>query len=150
MDKINLKSLALTDEKLSENKLIPKHGDKKVPRHQPGEKFLKGPIGYDLLKIASSLPGKALSVYLAIWYRVGLEKKPTIKLTGSVLEDFGVDRYACYRALTVLEKAGLIACKRHVGRKPIITVLNPHYSSINSQPEKDSPRAVGCPGKEHI
>src|SRR5262249_50139747 len=77
------------------------------PSHQLGH-FVKGPIPLAWLGSAAGLPGKALAVGLAIWFQRGLKKCETVTLTGPILHQFGVDRHAKYRALTALEKAGLV------------------------------------------
>jgi hypothetical protein len=42
----------------------------KPARFRRGQKFLRGPIPWDWLSVASRLPGKALQVGLAIWHLV--------------------------------------------------------------------------------
>src|SRR5262249_13109563 len=53
----------------------------KLPRHKQGEHFLRGPIPLKWLTMASSLPGKALHVALAIWYGSGLRKSAMVPLS---------------------------------------------------------------------
>ena len=96
---------------------------RKPPRKRPGEKFLKGPIPLNWIAQAARLPGKAIQVGMALWFLAGIKDRRTVALSGSVLEDFGVNRYAAYRGLKVLEDAGLVSAKRHPGRTPIVTIL---------------------------
>src|SRR5262249_17899727 len=103
-----------------------------LPRHKQGEHFLRGPIPLKWLTMASSLPGKALHVALAIWYGSGLRKSAMVPLSRKWLTSFGVNRYAAYRALTALEKQGLISVQRHRGRKPIVTLLDVSAGSQDS------------------
>jgi len=97
---------------------------RKPPRHRQGEKFLKGPIPWEWLTEAAKQPGKAFQVGIALWFLAGIKGSRTVALSGSVLEDFGVNRYAAYRGLKVLEDAGLVSAKRHPGRNPLVTILD--------------------------
>lgn len=117
MDPFDLKSLAL-----------PNRGggclvSRKPPRHRQSEKFLRGPIPLNWIAQAARLPGKAFQVGMALWFLSGIKRSRTVALSGSVLEEFGVNRYAAYRGLKVLEDAGLVSAKRHPGRNPIVTIL---------------------------
>ena len=95
---------------------------KKVRRIQ-GE-FLKGPIPLKWLSTASKLLGKAsLAVGLAIWFEAGRKCKEEVRLTTAVLERFGVNRKAKYRALESLEDAGLISVRREPRKNPVVTIL---------------------------
>jgi hypothetical protein len=95
----------------------------RMPRHRPGEAFLKGPIPLQWLARAVSLTGKALHVAIAIWFLAGMKRLPTVSLQPSVLRHFGIKRHAAYRGLTALEKAGLVSVERHRGRAPRVTLL---------------------------
>ncbi len=64
-------------------------------------------------------------VGLAIWHRAGVKKSGRIVLTTKLLEELGVDRYAKKRALSGLEKAGLIEVCQQKGKNPIVTLLSP-------------------------
>ncbi len=96
----------------------------RLPRHKPGGMFLKGPIPLNWLSPAALLPGKTLSVGIAIWFMAGIKKNNTIRLTGKTMIQFGVKRKAGYRALQRLEQAGLISVKRGIGRCPVVTILS--------------------------
>src|SRR5437667_2550413 len=61
-----------------------------LPRHQPGEHFLKGPIPWTWLTLAMRQPGKTLHVANAIWQRAGMARSRTIKLSLSSLDAHGV------------------------------------------------------------
>jgi hypothetical protein len=72
---------------------------------------------------AGRLPGKALHVGIALWYRAGMKRCRDIPLALSGLLAFGVDRYAASRGLKALEAARLVSVIRHVGRQPVVTLL---------------------------
>jgi hypothetical protein len=108
---------------------------KKPPRHKAGEKFLRGPIPWNWLAQAARLPGKASQVAITVWFLAGIKDRRTVALSGSVLEDLGVDRFAKYRGLEALEKAGLVSVSRHPGRNPMVTILN--LEEVTPQHEED-------------
>jgi len=95
---------------------------KKVKRDK--QAFVRGPIPLSWVQEASRLPGKALAVAMAVYYRDGFEgKREPVAITGKLLEGFGVNTKAGYRALAALEQAGLIAVERHRGRCPRVTLI---------------------------
>ena len=96
---------------------------KKPPRHRGGEKFLKGPVPLPWLARAARLPGRSLDLGVALWFLAGLKRTRMVSLSNSVLAQFGVDRYAKYRALNWLERDGLVVVERHPGRNPVVTLL---------------------------
>lgn len=95
---------------------------KRLPRHKPGEKFLKGPIPWNWVSMSSKLPGKSLHVANALWFIAGIKNSRTIALSGKVLRGMGVKRNAAYRGLTALEDVGLVSVIRHSGRCPEVTI----------------------------
>lgn len=97
----------------------------RTPRHRPGERFLRGPISWPWLGRAARCPGQALAVGLALWYLAGMKKSKTVRLSTSMLRvDLGVQCDAVRRGLTALESAHLVSVERHVGRKPVVTILD--------------------------
>jgi hypothetical protein len=85
--------------------------------------FLRGPVPLLWLQHAARLPGKALQVGIALWFRRGIEGNVSIKLSNALLRVFGVDRHAKGRALRQLESHGLIAVSRKPGSSPAVTIL---------------------------
>jgi hypothetical protein len=102
-----------------------------LPRHGPGQPFLKGPVPLAWLSRAAGLPGKALAVALALWYAAGLTKGATVLLSRRLLRLFHVGRHAAGCALVNLERSGLVSVERGRGRCPRVTLLPP-------------PRCTGC------
>jgi DNA-binding transcriptional ArsR family regulator len=87
-------------------------------------RFLDAKIPLCWISRACRLPGKALEVALAIWFLTGLRHSVRdLKLTSAVVERFGVSPPAKSRALTRLEKAGLIRADRRQGKNPLVTIL---------------------------
>jgi hypothetical protein len=81
------------------------------------------PIGW--LSAAARLPGKSLHTGVALWCEAGSATSKTIPLSNVFSLDFGVDRNAKYRALTWLERAGLVTVERKLGRAPVVTIVRP-------------------------
>jgi hypothetical protein len=101
---------------------------------RPAGEFLRGPIPLEWLGLAARLPGKALAVALAIWFESGRKKnRRTVTLTRAILDRFGVNRYAAYRALQDLEGAGLVTVKRQQGKNSVVTLQEPAQSSEDGQ-----------------
>ena len=88
----------------------------------PG-KFLKGPVSLAWLAAAAKLPGKTLHLAVVLRFLEGLNSSRTIRLAGSTLRMFGVERQAAYSAVKRLEKIGLVTVERAVGRNPIVTIV---------------------------
>lgn len=96
----------------------------KAPQHQKGERFLKGPIPWHWLCQAAPLKGKALAVAIALWHLAGMTgNNATVKLGQKTLRQLGIKRTTGYRALRLLETAGLVRVQRSRGRLPIVTIL---------------------------
>jgi hypothetical protein len=98
----------------------------RLPRHKPGEWFLKGPIPGAWLARVFELPartlGRALRVGLALWYLAGVKKSRDVKPTWDTWKRFGLSPDAGRRGLVVLERVGLVTVDRHLGRCPIVTI----------------------------
>lgn len=103
--------------------LAPPKPKSKLPRHRPGEKFLKGPIPLRWLTLAATLRGKALHVGLALWFRAGLERSAIVPFNLGRLKHFGVERSAASRALTMLATRGLVSVQQRPGCVPVVTIL---------------------------
>jgi len=103
----------------------PKRG--KAPRHKSGERFLRGPIPMDWIFAAARATGygSGFKVAISLWYLSGLNhQSKTVKLSGSVLREMGVDRHAGYRGLAALEQADLVSVERPPGQSPVVTLLS--------------------------
>ena len=126
MEPLDPESLALSHSMRAD--FIPKQTPpvtKTKARKRATEKFLKGPIPLPLIQRATRLPGKAWHVYAALWFLKGLKQTSTVTLTQAVLNDFGVSRFAKYRALADLERAGLIILASRPGKNPVVTLCDP-------------------------
>ncbi len=93
---------------------------RRCPRYKS---YLKGPVPWPWVLVATRLGGKALAVGVAIWRLSGIKKAPTVKLSLSTL-DMGFDRSNASRALVALERAGLVTVVRAPGCSPLITIID--------------------------
>ena len=93
-------------------------------RRPPKGGYLRGPVPIVWLHKASRLRGKALAVGIALWFKRGVTKSPTVKASGSLWEKFGIERRSAYRGLESLEQAGLITVIRGQGQVPIVTIMS--------------------------
>jgi hypothetical protein len=92
------------------------------------ERF-RGAVPLVWLLTAARLPGRALHVAIALWYAAQLSREPfssepSVYLSNTLCEKFGLDRNAKYRGLDLLEATGLVAVRRKRGRSPAVTILD--------------------------
>ena len=92
-------------------------------RHAELRRFLKGPIPWEWIEAAATLPGKALEVGLCLWRLSGAMKSNTVRLGNREVERLGVNRFAKSRALAHLKRAGLIEVVSRPGRLPMVTII---------------------------
>ena len=83
-----------------------------------------GPVPLAWLEVAAKLPGRSLHVGIALWYAAGVTQSASVHLGNISSLRFGLDRNAKYRALVWLERAGLIAVERKLGRVPLVTIFD--------------------------
>jgi DNA-binding transcriptional ArsR family regulator len=106
-----------------EDALASRPARKDPPRHRPGEFFLKGPIPLTWIQAATQQPGKAVIVALELWFRAGVAKNRTVRISLTNLQVAPkLSRSAASRGLASLEKAGLVTVVRASGRKPVVTL----------------------------
>jgi DNA-binding transcriptional ArsR family regulator len=122
MDELDVKRLRLANRELPTPR-TQKEG--KLPRHAPGEKFLKGPNPWRWIIMSARLPGKALHVGIALFFLGGVTRSRTVKPSNVLLRALGVTRFSKSRALEELEGAGLVSIDRRLGRNPVVTILDP-------------------------
>lgn len=86
--------------------------------------FLKGPVSLPWLVAAGELPGKALVVGVGLWFLSGLTGSKVVKPTGRLWLSLIISRQAAYRAISALEKRGLIEVRRRPGCAPVVTLCS--------------------------
>lgn len=87
-------------------------------------RFLRGPVPLAWLMGAARLRTRGLHLAVALSFLAGVKKRhDNIKLSYALLEEFGLDRHAAYRALNDLVAAGLITIlERRAGRSPVVSL----------------------------
>lgn len=94
----------------------------KSPNYR-GIRYVAAPWSW--FKIAAALPGKAGAVAILINLQKDLKQSSSITLPKALLSECKIDRWALYRALADLQKAGLITFVSKPGRKTVITIVDP-------------------------
>jgi DNA-binding transcriptional ArsR family regulator len=84
--------------------------------------FLKGPIPWNWLVRAMSLPGRSLHVAIVLWQLAGMRKSKSVPLSLSKMGSYGVSQASASRGLKELEGAGLVSVDRTTGRKSLVTI----------------------------
>ena len=93
------------------------------PRPGEGEPFIRGPIPFSWVALASRLPGSCLIVAMAARF---LRSRYPRKASWSVAEigwRAGLEERSARRTLQALSEAGLISLTRKPGRKPALAIL---------------------------
>jgi hypothetical protein len=75
------------------------------------------------------LPGKAPVLAAVLWYFYRRNNSKAFVLTSVGLKEFGIARKAKYKALRVLEVAGLITVQYRPKRNPVVTLLETQDTS---------------------
>jgi len=70
-----------------------------LPRHNVGEKFIKGPIPLGWMRTASRCGYRSEAVALLLWYAAGWQKSNPVKLTPTILAEFQVSPKTARRTL---------------------------------------------------
>jgi hypothetical protein len=73
---------------------------------------------------ACVLPGKALAVWMVLWFLAKVKRATTFVLTQAALNQHGITRWEKYAALEALEAAGLISVCRRGRKSPEVTLLD--------------------------
>ena len=81
-------------------------------------------IPLDWMAAAAELPGRCVPVGLLLWYRYGLTKNRTVKVTRTLLSKMRVNKDAGRRAINQLEAAGLVTVDRGRGRSSLVTIID--------------------------
>ena len=85
--------------------------------------FVRGPISLPWITRASQLPGKALHVGIMLWYLAGVNQSKEVMVSNTRLSGWGISRHQKARALSALERAGLVKVKRGTGKNPRVLIV---------------------------
>ena len=88
--------------------------------------FIRGPVPVAWVRAAAELPGKSpLILGLAIRHQAGLLKTDCdVRITGSLLAKFGLERRTARIAMHHLESAGLVTVERPPGKCRLVTIVD--------------------------
>lgn len=94
-----------------------------VPSPQTSaNRFIRGPIPYDWICKANSLPGKAGAVGLALWFLAGVKRSHSFIVTAEAIALSGCTRQAFYRGLKALGGLQLIQETPRKGGRHEVTI----------------------------
>lgn len=101
-------------------------GDRAPPvGPEPGGIFVRGPLPWAWLSIASKLSATSLRLGLALFLEQGFRSSSIVKVARSRLAELGVSRQAAYRAVDLLAEHGLIeVIERRRGRQMVVRLLD--------------------------
>ncbi|MBB3207494.1 hypothetical protein FHS27_003319 [Rhodopirellula rubra] len=96
-----------------------------LPRHRPGERFIRGPIPLTWFRAASTCGDRAEAVAVLLWYAAGYQRRNPIKMTPTLLSELRVHPKTGKRILRRMEELGLVQCEFARGRSPLVTITAP-------------------------
>jgi len=100
------------------------------------EPFLQfAPLNW--LAAAARVAGTDFGLHVAVLlqFRHGLTKGNPVIIPTRLLNEFGINRHAFYRALRALEKAGLVVTIRRNGKKPMVLIVKPKPQPAGAEHE---------------
>ncbi len=74
---------------------------------------------------AAKLPGRTLHVAMTLAVTEALTNRGQHELANLERAEIGLDRCSKYRALTHLERSGLVSVTRRIGRSPLVSICSP-------------------------
>ncbi|EMI54653.1 hypothetical protein [Rhodopirellula sallentina] len=96
-----------------------------LPRHRPGERFIRGPIPMTWFRAASTCGNRAEAVAVLLWYAAGYQRRNPIKMTPALLRELRVHPKTAKRIVTRMSDLGLVQCEFARGRSPLVTIVSP-------------------------
>ena len=102
----------------------------RVPRHKPGELFLKGPVPLDWIERCLGAGHKAANVAFTLWFKANMNDCSTVRLTDQLLKRFCVTAETGRNVLKKMEEVGLVSVDRKRGRGPDVTILDHHLLKV--------------------
>jgi hypothetical protein len=97
-------------------------------------RFVSGPIPLQWICDAEGLGGSALFVGMALWHYAGLNHSLKFRAGWRDLALGQVSISTVKRALSLLERAGLICVQRASGRKNVIEIVDEPVIEVGSEP----------------
>lgn len=123
MDDVNLDSLRLTRESQIGIENAKRSQKKSRKSRHPDGWFIWGPIPGHYVSRAAALPGKSLTLWLALWSEHWRRKGQPLRMTRELLGRFHLTPDSAHLALKHLEHAGLLTAQRGRGRLATVSLL---------------------------
>ena len=101
-----------------------------LPRHQPGERFIRGPIPLAWFKSAATCGERAEAVAVLLWYAAGYQRRNPVKLTPTILKELKVHPKTARRVLGRMVDRGLVRAEFARGRSPVVTIVSPEPADV--------------------
>lgn len=96
-----------------------------LPKHQPGERFIRGPIPLAWFKAAAKCGERAEAISVLLWYAAGYQRRNPVKLTPTILKELNVHPKTARRVLVKMAELRLVDVVFHRGRSPLVTITTP-------------------------
>lgn len=123
MEEIELDSLRLSAEEHGRIEDAKRATRRKGKPRQTGDWFIWGPIPGEYVARAARLPGKSLTLWLALWSEHFRRKGKPLRMTRELLHRFNITPDSAHRALEYLERAELLTAKRGRGKLATVQLL---------------------------
>jgi hypothetical protein len=104
------------------------------PRPVGGEPFIRGPIPFAWVALASRLPGSCLIVAMAARFLRGRYPRKSGWSMAEIGWRAGLEESSARQSLQALSEAGLISLTRRPGRKPALAILEPEEPETRLDP----------------
>ena len=96
-----------------------------LPKHGKGERFIRGPIPLEWMKLASQCGNRSEAVAVLLWYSAGLQRSNPVRLSANTLAELRVRPRTAKRVLLKMISFGLVNAEFRRGKSPIVTLLDP-------------------------
>jgi len=103
-----------------------------LPRHEKGERFIRGPLPMEWFRLASQCGQRAEAVALLLWYAAGWQRSNPVKLTPPVLSELNVHPRTAKRCLQRMAAVGLVEVEFKRGRSPSVTIRDPKHHTVET------------------
>ena len=101
------------------------------------KQFFCGPIDLVWLHKAAQCPARSLHLAIMIVHKAKITSCPEVSLTTKAIGPFGLSRSNCYRAVSELEKAGLIeVVERRSGKAIVVRAVGYNPREVENAPSK--------------
>ena len=115
---------AAIPDRLIPTRLVPSERALDLATVRGRSRFVKGPLPMGWIGGAVRCgDSQALPVLLTLKAKSDATRETWVKPPAAILQAFGIDRMARSRAITALERAGLIEVRRRRGRPPLVSLV---------------------------